>query len=402
MALILSGTNGITDVNGTAAAPAITGTDTDTGVFFGTNTVSLSTGGTERLQVDASGNAGLGVTPSASTSNYRTLQIGSSGNSYSIFGQRVAGSSETFIGWNAYGGSNTTSYGSGFYYKNTGDLASLYTQNGLHAWFTAASGTAGNAITFTQAMTLDASGRLLVGGTTAPTGSAILLLNSNNGVQLATTVSGGGNITPISGGGLQFFNYTGAVGSESYSEKARIDSSGNLLVGTTSYSDGSMFYKPSNTALNCWRGTTTATDGIFGAFSNIGGTQTVRAYFRSDGGLANYSANNVNLSDENLKKDISLAGNYLAKICAIPVKNFRYKDQSESEDITLGVIAQDVLAVAPELVSQEGFGMDEESKQNYLSVYQTDLQYALMKAIQELKAIVDAQAAEIAALKGNA
>jgi hypothetical protein len=43
--------------------------------------------------------------------------------------------------------------------------------NGAHAWFTAASGTAGNAISFTQAMTLDASGNLLVGTTSATAGA---------------------------------------------------------------------------------------------------------------------------------------------------------------------------------------------------------------------------------------
>ena len=42
MAIVLDPTNGITNVNGTAAAPAITGTDTDTGLYFGTNTLCLS------------------------------------------------------------------------------------------------------------------------------------------------------------------------------------------------------------------------------------------------------------------------------------------------------------------------------------------------------------------------
>jgi hypothetical protein len=173
------------------------------------------------------------------------------------------------------------------------------------------------------------------------------------------------------------------------------DSSAFFHSGEWAHSDGSMFYAASNTTLNCWRGSTTANEGVFGVFSNIGGTKTVRAFFRADGGLANYSGNDVNLSDERLKKDIALAGNYLDKICAIPVKNFRYKDQSASEDITLGVIAQDVLAVAPELVSNDGFGVNDENQQDYLSIYQTDMQYALMKCIQELKAEVDSLKAQI-------
>ena len=68
MAISINGSTGITDVNGTAAAPAITGTDTDSGMYFGTNTVGLSTGGTEAVSIDASQNVTLkNVIPSGST-----------------------------------------------------------------------------------------------------------------------------------------------------------------------------------------------------------------------------------------------------------------------------------------------------------------------------------------------
>jgi hypothetical protein len=57
---------------------------------------------------------------------------------------------------------------SGSYIYNITTNASRYEQlAGQHKWFTAASGTAGDPISFTQAMTLDASGNLLVGGTSA-------------------------------------------------------------------------------------------------------------------------------------------------------------------------------------------------------------------------------------------
>jgi hypothetical protein len=61
MALILDGTNGLSDVDGSAATPAIRGSDANTGVFFGTDIVGLSTGGSERVRVDASGNVGIGT-----------------------------------------------------------------------------------------------------------------------------------------------------------------------------------------------------------------------------------------------------------------------------------------------------------------------------------------------------
>jgi hypothetical protein len=61
MAVTINGTSGITDVDGSAGAPAITGTDTDTGLFFSTNILGLSTGGSERVRVDSSGNVGIGT-----------------------------------------------------------------------------------------------------------------------------------------------------------------------------------------------------------------------------------------------------------------------------------------------------------------------------------------------------
>jgi hypothetical protein len=87
-------------------------------------------------------------------------------------------------------------------------------------------------------MTLDASGKLLIGSTSSPSSSQIqLLLNSssaNGGLQLNYGAgTGGGAITGANGAGLIFYSYTGAIGSESYTERARIDSSGNLLVGKT-------------------------------------------------------------------------------------------------------------------------------------------------------------------------
>jgi hypothetical protein len=64
---------------------------------------------------------------------------------------------------NAYDSSNA-----GAFKYITTEYASFYQQyQGQHQWFNAPSGTAGNAITFTQAMTLNASGNLLLGQTTS-------------------------------------------------------------------------------------------------------------------------------------------------------------------------------------------------------------------------------------------
>jgi hypothetical protein len=197
----------------------------------------------------------------------------------------------------------------------------------------------------------------------------------------------------------------------------RIDSSGNMLLGRTTQISSEKFgiEVSGSNQLAYLRSTATSGDptlfriasGVFsggiGASGNFiycedGGS--AKFYVKGNGGIANFSASNTNLSDRREKTNFAPAGEYLSKICNIPVQTFNYIDQNleDDGDLTLGVVAQDVQEVAPELVTESNWGNEEEPKMR-LSIYQTDLQYALMKSIQELKAIVDAQAVEIAALK---
>jgi hypothetical protein len=117
------------------------------------------TNNTSVLTADSSGNLGLGVTPSAWTSNRKVVAIG---------GTVAAINYAALYGQNAY---NCYTDGTNYLYQTT-TYAGQFNFNldtaGAFSWRLAASGTAGNAITFTQAMTLDASGRLGI-GTTSPT-----------------------------------------------------------------------------------------------------------------------------------------------------------------------------------------------------------------------------------------
>ena len=110
----------------------------------------------EKLRLDASGNLGLGVTPSAWGSGLTAMQ--------------VLRGSLLHDGSNYYAMPNNAYFdGTNWRYIGT-TFASNYAQvNGSHQWHTAPSGTAGAAITFTQAMTLTASGRLLINTPTEST-----------------------------------------------------------------------------------------------------------------------------------------------------------------------------------------------------------------------------------------
>jgi hypothetical protein len=205
-------------------------------------------------------------------------------------------------------------------------------------------------------------------------------------------------------------------------ECMRIDSSGNLLVGTTAIpapSGVSTTGLVVNNATNngAWVGTlqssgasnnrglaisysaATPNDGFNEAIFFRDAT-AVRFIVKSNGGISNYSANDTNLSDARTKKDIANAGDYLTKICAIPVRTFLYKDQADT-DLNLGVIAQEVEAVAPELVDNSGFGEPPADGIPLKAIYQTDLQYALMKCIQEQQTLIEALTARLTALEAK-
>jgi hypothetical protein len=183
------------------------------------------------MRLDSSGNLGLGVTPSAwsTTDSVRALQL--NGGSFYVFG-----ANRCWVGQNVFlasGGIET--------YATTA-AASTYRQfQGAHSWYTAPSGTAGNAISFTQAMTLDASGRLMV-NTTTPSGTGITI--GDGGYMFARSADNGsvGSIGADNGGATYITSYRGTGGtlvfvtadtSGSNAERMRLDSSGNLGLGVT-------------------------------------------------------------------------------------------------------------------------------------------------------------------------
>jgi hypothetical protein len=137
------------------------------------------TSSTERMRLDSSGNLGLGITPSA-WSGLKAFEFGGVGSSLSS-----AANNNVFLSANAwYNGTN-------WRYGITAAASQYQSFNGAHIWYNAPSGTAGNAITFTQAMTLDASGNLLVGTTTYGGGANVAGFGANPVGQIAVERDGG-------------------------------------------------------------------------------------------------------------------------------------------------------------------------------------------------------------------
>jgi hypothetical protein len=343
MSLILSGTDGLSDVDGTAATPAIRGTDANTGIFFpAADTIAFAEGGAEVARFDSAGNFGLGVTPSAWGSSVKAIQIGARTGVWNL-------SDNTYLSTNSYfDGTNSRYIGTQF--------ATMYSQqnDGAHKFYVAPSGTAGNAITFTQAMTLDASGNLGV-GTTSPAAKAEVV--SSTGAQFIGTFRTGDS-TAANNSGCGFYGVSSATaGSRQASmwldadganfaggdyfyilktgnsgnvdliqasnaaitfqtnttERARIDTSGNLLVGTTTnFSTRLVSFATNNAfgAINTTSGSTTTyiwnqgTSGnnIFTEYATETSAYTARGNitYNRAGGLVAY-----NTTSDYRAKDIS-------------------------------------------------------------------------------------------------
>jgi hypothetical protein len=137
---------------------------------------------TTRFTIDSSGNVGVGVTPSAWQSGLKAIQFAANGVLYGN------GTNSAFFGNNYY----TDSGGTNRYIVSNAALAYGQTA-GAHQWFIAPAGTAGNAITFTQAMTLTASGELLV-GTTSQIRGGKLSVDSSAGVASGLKSSAGSSV----------------------------------------------------------------------------------------------------------------------------------------------------------------------------------------------------------------
>jgi hypothetical protein len=287
--------------------------------------------------LSASGNLGLGVTPSAQGATYRAINLSSSASYFSIAGQGAAACEGNLL-WNARTTGNET-----FAYMNTGDLATRFRQSGQFSWHIAPSGTAGNAISFTQAMSLTAGGNLLV-GLTAPTSAERFSVWRDN----VTTNSLVANIQ----------NQAATSTSRNSNTLLRISSNASGADAAIQLTD--------NTANNYWFG------------GNNGGAYVVA---NSNGvRLANGGTSWASDSDERVKDIIEPITDAVNKVSTLRSVIGKYKTDANGTRRSF-LIAQDVQAVLPEAVFDE---------KGTLMLAYTDTIPLLVAAIQELKAEFDA------------
>jgi len=193
-ALTFDGTNLAT--TGTASATKLIptgGSAADNGMYLpAANTLAWSNGGTETMRLDSAGNLGIGVTPSAWVSYHRGIDFGGGTN----YGGLSARGDYVTLANNCY----LDSSGSTWRYKNTSTATQFAQTGGGFVWYIAASGTAGNAITFTTSMVLDSAGNLTVPamyGTTVTTPRNVFIDSAGKMGGISSTRASKINIAPL-------------------------------------------------------------------------------------------------------------------------------------------------------------------------------------------------------------
>ena len=283
-------------------------------------------------------NLGVNKTPNAWNSVYRAVQIGLA----SCISGRTD-QSEAQILSNAF----RTSTGA-YNYISTDFASRLEISNGSYYFFNAASGTAGNAITFTQAMTLDGSGNLLVGAT-----------------------------------------------STSFSEKFNSTQSANQKAGLFFNTNANF----TNNVLNL-RASRNTTNGSYGFLQcSIDGVAD-KLYIYDSGNVVNTNNSYGALSDVKLKENIVDATPKLDDLLQVKVRNYNLIGDTQKQ---IGVVAQELETVFPGMIDES---CDRDAEGNDLGTTTKSVKYSvfvpmLIKAMQEMKSVIDDQAARIAVLEAK-
>jgi hypothetical protein len=371
--------------------------------------IVFNTNSAERMRLDSSGNLGLGVTPSAwytADGVTRALQISGTG-------VLIANNGSMRVMDNAF--FNTS--GAATYISN--GYAEQYLQNGgQHAWYTAPSGTAGNAISFTQAMTLTAAGNLGI-GTSSP--SAKLNVVGGNSIFSNTTSEAGFNSTGsnryslISAASTSGTMYLGVNGTSAGAEidvggilanasffgartnnatqfltnnsvRATITSSGALCINRTDQQNDERLAVLGNVGQQCMSlksPITTAYDmiNIINGNGQVGTIQT-------NGSATSYNTS----SDYRLKENVVTEWDATTRLKQLKPSRFNFI--ADADTTVDGFLAHEVQEIVPEAITGTKDAVDADGNPKYQGIDQSKLVPLLVKTIQELEA-------RLTALEGN-
>jgi hypothetical protein len=350
--------------DGTAAAPSITNDgDTNTGIFFpAADTIAFTEGGVESMRLDSSGNLGIGTSSPSSFSGYTTVSVNNATNG-GIYNILVNGTETARL--QAYSGIfNVAAKGAAtnLTFETNGSEQMRLTSTGLGI------GTSSPGV------------RLQIGNPSDSNQALRFDFTDSSTARINSTRVGSGNLQSLLLAGQDTLQFSTAG-----SERARIDSSGNLLVGTTTtgftnsrsftfqgVGDGKVYINHSTLNGNG--------DGFIGFGYNGGQIGSI-----TQSGTTAVAYNTS--SDYRLKENIQPMTGALAKVAAL--KPCTYKWKSDGSD-GQGFIAHELQEVCPDAVTGEKDAVNEDGSIKPQGIDTSFLVATLTAAIQELKAEFDA------------
>jgi hypothetical protein len=435
MSIVLDGTSGITTNSGTVVSTtdaSISGltvgkgggavsTNTAVGAsaLAGTNTGGLNTGlGYQALQTNTSGTSNTAL-------GYLALNANTTANYNTAVGDRVlrvsTGAANTGVGgialYSNTTGANNTSVGEESLFSNT--TASNNTAVGYQAGYSGVTAPRNTSIGYKAGYANTTGYNCFIGTTSgvASTGYGNTFVGADYANGCGALVTSGNNNTILGGysgnqGGLDIRTSSNFVVLSDGDGNPRIvvNNDGNVLIGATSANGSRMVVNGATggtavlAAVN-----STGSGNQFGISSSLGSTanNTSSAHFQGGTtGAGNWyllgNGTTTYTSDQRLKKNIETTRDgYLADICRLRVVKYNWKNDAEGTDKELGLIAQEVEQIFPKLVQDDLNKISPDDDILYKTLKGSVIPYMLLKAIQELKTIVDAQAAEIAELKAK-
>jgi len=394
--------------DGSAAAPSITNDgDTDTGIFYpAANQVAIATNGTQAMLVDASQN----VTISSDQISSATSHVASQ----HAMVLRSATTNQRSIVAVAPNGSGGLA---DFCISATSDLQTNYNQIRIGSdgtGFFIASEKGGTETTKSlrfgvagTALTIDTSNNVGI-GTSSPSvkfqvdhSSDVAAINaSGGGITLKMSNSSANDVLlRMTNNSNNFYDIRNLTSGSAFTigyngdERMRIDSSGNVLINSSSGSpwvSSKLFvsaaystFTNSDAPILCWNTSTSGTRGLINFRTNAIGTPTGLGGINTDGTNTIYSTT----SDYRLKEEIAPMTGALAKVSALKPVTYKWKSNGSDGE---GFIAHELAEICPHAVTGAKDAVDLDGNPIHQGIDLSFLVATLTAAIQELKAEFDA------------
>lgn len=294
------------------------------------------------------------------------------------------------------GGTGVVNFGSGQFYKDASGNVGIGTSSPSSfskLAVTASSGVIGNFESTQSATNVN----LLNLNATQTNSSSGIRLQINSGTTAQARIQ-------LSGDNAIVFQQT-----SSDTERARIDSSGSFLVGTTSPASNvggfQVSYNPGSgkfagAVVNTKTDNSTVTQGFLVKYTGVSPSDGNYIFLCQDSGNTNrFFVTNAGgtggTSDAALKKNIETTRDgYVNDLCKIRIVKYNWKTQDDNAPKYLGWIAQEVEEVFPRMVETD-------PKTGFKSVTYSPFVPMLIKAVQEQQALIESLTARIAALEAK-